>query len=311
MHRHIPSLLDPTGWRVLSALLRSQAAPIYICDDDKHLRRTRRLLALGAVARGRCVFIGSRARQADEHQIDYLLSFGGRTPAALRADSYPVPPGVPAYPRLAQDPAEAAAMRAWTAARGWSGRELILVQPGNRRTMSTRRGRHRKFDRDAKAWPIERWTDLFPRIHARMPTAMILLCGARQEVPVLHELRAAANLDAVVVASLPLRRLFGLCQLAHSMISIDTGPAHAAAALGVPLVVLFGSQPQSRYLPRSAGSPVIGLGGPPISSHVDQISVDMVFSAWCSLAGQIPAQPQRAAGEDRDLSIAAASATAP
>jgi ADP-heptose:LPS heptosyltransferase len=51
------------------------------------------------------------------------------------------------------------------------------------------------------------------------------------------------------VASLALRPL---CEPAHRMICIDTGPAHAAAALGLPQVVLFGGQPQSRRLPRSA-----------------------------------------------------------
>lgn len=68
------------------------------------------------------------------------------------------------------------------------------------------------------------------------------------------------------------------------MISVDTGPAHAAAALGLPLVVLFGSEPQSVWLPRSStGSAVLGLGGPPHSDRVEQISVHAVLSAWSSL----------------------------
>src|SRR5437879_13855299 len=72
-----------------------------------------------------------------------------------------------------------------------------------------------------------------------------------------------------------------------SMISVDSGPAHAAAALGLPLVVMFGAHSQRQWLPRSAcGSQVLGVGGPPHSRRLDEISVETVFSAWCALGAQ-------------------------
>src|SRR5205823_5913430 len=81
-----------------------------------------------------------------------------------------------------------------------------------------------------------------------------------------------------------LLRLLALCARSHSMISVDTGPAHAAAALGLPLVVLFGAHSQQQWLPRSpCGSPVLGVGGPPLSTRLDQVSVETVFAAWCAL----------------------------
>jgi len=68
------------------------------------------------------------------------------------------------------------------------------------------------------------------------------------------------------------------------MISVDAGPAHAAAALGLPVTVMYGAGPQRFWLPRSgSGSPVIGVGGPPESMRVDQLSVEAVFNAWCAL----------------------------
>ncbi|MDE2449762.1 MAG: lipopolysaccharide heptosyltransferase family protein, partial [Gammaproteobacteria bacterium] len=89
-------------------------------------------------------------------------------------------------------------------------------------------------------------------------------------------------------AVLPLRQLFALCAASHSMISVDTGPAHAAAAVGLPLVVLFGAEPASVWQPRSAvGSPVVGVGGPPSTSRLDQIPEPMVFDAWCGLLEQL------------------------
>ena len=77
--------------------------------------------------------------------------------------------------------------------------------------------------------------------------------------------------DNVVVVGNGLRELFALAEAASSMISVDTGPAHAAAALSLPLVVLYGAEMPSQWLPRSPfGTPVVGLGGPPVSSRADQ-----------------------------------------
>jgi len=110
----------------------------------------------------------------------------------------------------------------------------------------------------------------------------------------MPRIRAAAGLTCVSSASTALRPLFALCEIAHSMISADSGPAHSAAALGVPLLVLYGTQSPKVWLPRSSGgSPVIAVGGPPQVERVEQISVDAVYEAWCSLndaAAQAAAQ---------------------
>jgi len=77
--------------------------------------------------------------------------------------------------------------------------------------------------------------------------------------------------------------------------SLVGGPAHAAAALGLPLVVMYGAESQQYWLPRShSGSPVVGVGGPPESVRVDQIPVDRVFDAWCAVLARIEAGPRRA-----------------
>jgi len=97
------------------------------------------------------------------------------------------------------------------------------------------------------------------------------------------------------VAGVGLTRLFALCEMSHSMISVDTGPAHAAAALGLPLVVMYGAESQQYWLPRShSGSPVVGVGGPPESVRVDEIPVERVFNAWCTVLARIEAGPRRA-----------------
>jgi len=185
-------------------------------------------------------------------------------------------------PRLEISAAARADCDAWLNEQGWGDRPIILVQPGNRRTM--RGSKLRISLQDDKAWPIERWATLLQRVHARMPQAAIVLCGAPRESLLLGWIRAATSLPAVVTAELPLGRLLALCAAAHSMISVDTGPAHAAAALGLPLVVMFGGHSQQEWLPRSpAGSPVLGVGGPPLATRLDQIPVQAVFETWCAL----------------------------
>jgi heptosyltransferase-2/heptosyltransferase-3 len=118
-----------------------------------------------------------------------------------------------------------------------------------------------------------------------MPDAVIVLCGAPRETLLLSWIHAAVQMPTVVFAAeIPLGRLLALCEVSHSMISVDTGPAHAAAALALPLLVLFGGHSQAEWLPRSSsGSPVIGIGGPPTSTRLDQISEEDVFNAWLTL----------------------------
>ena len=223
------------------------------------------------------------------------MNLGARTPAALAATEYPVPAATAIDgPRLYVLAAERAERDAWLQAKGWLGRELIVIQPGNHRSMGPRRARWRRLNTDDKWWPLERWAQLFHKIHECRKDALLVLRGSPEEVPMLEEIRAAAGLANVVVVGHGLRELFALCAAAHSMISVDTGPAHAAAALSVPLVVLYGAETARYWLPRSpSGSPVVGVGGPPFATRADQVSVDTVFEAWRSLEPRV--QPARVA----------------
>jgi heptosyltransferase-2/heptosyltransferase-3 len=88
----------------------------------------------------------------------------------------------------------------------------------------------------------------------------------------------------VTTAALPLGRLKALLEIAHSMVSVDTGPAHLAAAVGCPLVVLMGARSPHMWMPRSAsGSAVRLLGGLPAIRRVDEIDTAQVVTAWRAL----------------------------
>ncbi len=286
LRRYTPFVFDAAWWRALWALRRNRSAPVYICEyDPRKLKRIHRLLALSGTPPSRCLFITESPSCKEAHWVDRLVSFGRLTPQALRASDYPWPATNPPLcaPRLEVSPEARADCAAWIAAQGWSGRPLILIQPGNRRTM--RGSKLRVSAQDDKAWPIERWAALLRKVHAHMPEAVIVLCGAPRETLLLGWIHSAVRMpDVVFTAEIALGRLLALCEVAHSMISVDTGPAHAAAALGLPLLVLFGGHSQAEWLPRSSwGSPVLGIGGPPFSTRLDQISEDTVFEAWSTL----------------------------
>src|SRR6266566_3795777 len=320
LHRYTVWVFDPSWWRTLRSLRAARADPVYVCETDpRKLARIRRLLRFSGTDPARCVFLATApphtsktapthrvdaqtgldtapphtSKTAPTHWVDRLVDLGRLTPAAFNAADYPWPAPAPrCAPLLMVSAAARAECAAWLERQGWRERTLILVQPGNRRTMRGRR--LRVSPADDKSWPLERWAALLHRIHARLPQAVIVLCGAPRESVLLEWIAAAAQLPAVAAAELPLPRLLALCARSHSMISVDTGPAHAAAALSLPLVVLFGAHSPQQWLPRSpAGSPVCGVGGPPQCTRLDEISVETVFAAWCALgtAAEVPGAP--------------------
>jgi ADP-heptose:LPS heptosyltransferase len=313
LRRYTAWLFDRAWWRARRALRASGSAPVYVCETDpRKLARIQRLLRSSAIAPGRCLYIAPHATAASAHWVDRLVGFGRLTPPAFNADDYPWPTPAPrAAPLLEVSPAARAEGAAWLQRQGWGEQPLVLVQPGNRRTM---RGRSLRLSAaDDKAWPLQRWAQLLHHLHRHMPQARIILCGAPREKLLLKWIAAETQLAAVTPAQLPLPRLLALCERAHSMVSVDTGPAHAAAALSLPLVVLFGAHSQGEWLPRSpSGSQVLGVGGPPYSERLEQISVDTVFAAWCALNGRLRAPPAGAgAATAAALTSPAAPATAP
>jgi ADP-heptose:LPS heptosyltransferase len=295
-HRHLPFLLD-SAWRPVRRALRASApGPIYVCERHyRQMPRIQRMLRLSGIDLRRCVFLSDRPVkgpvQETEHLVDRLVALGARTPANLQAaDYWAAADATLDGPRLYVLQSERSERDAWLHSQGFLGRELILVQPGNHRTMGPRRARWRRLNTDDKWWPLARWAELLQRIHRERPQAVLLLRGSAEEMPMLQEIRAATRLTSVATAATTLRQLYALCEAAGSMVSVDSGPAHAAAALSVPLVVLYGAESPRYWLPRSpSGSPVIGVGGPPESHRADQVPVDAVFGAWQRVA--TPSQP--------------------
>lgn len=280
---HRPLMLSPERWRAVLALRQLRETPVYVCEPEpRALQQARRLLGLAGVAPDHCVFLADEDMSPDAHWVDHLLRFADCTPPAFRgvgpasgADA------APAAPFLHLDQADRVDCAAWLRGRGLDATPLVLLQPANKRTL--RWNGVRPADDDDKSWPVPRWAELARAIRAAQPDSRVLLCGAPAEANYLHRIRVTAGDDAVIVVAdeLPLRRFMALAEIAEGMVSVDTGPAHVAAALGCPLVVLFGKVSPRQWKPRSrSGSAVIDLGGPEHGGRVDALGVEEVMAAW-------------------------------
>ena len=279
--RNTPYLLCPSQWALVRWLHARGRGPVYFCDKDDAMRA---LLRRGGVPDADLVErMPADAGSDGESRLwpDRWLRMGLRSPLAWPAP-HDVDPARFRLPRLIVDDADRADLARWRAARGLEG-PLVLFQPGNKRTH--KRGRV-ATSQHPKYWPPERWARVAGAIMAAAPGTRVLLCGSGPEHGVLEDIRAACGDPHGVhnvAGDLPIRRLLALLEVARGMVSVDTGPAHAAAALGCPLVTLFGNASPEMWRPLGPGPAAVLGGTRGDDSRVDDIETAEVIAAWMRL----------------------------
>ncbi len=276
--RKTPYLLCPSQWELVRWLKQRGRGPVYLCDPDREMRR---LLERGGVHPDDLVERTPEEMATSMLWPDRWLQLGVRDPAQRYAGHDPDPAPF-RLPRLEVTGEARAQLAQWRKEQDLEA-PLVLFQPGNKRTH--KRGKRMTADHP-KHWPAEHWAAVARAVLDDLPGAKVVLCGSPAEHEVLEDIREAAGGDVRVrnlARDLPIRRLFALLEQAHSMVSVDTGPAHAAAALGCPLVVLFGAAPPSLWRPIGPG-PIVTLGGEPEGrARVADIPVEAVVRAWRTL----------------------------
>ena len=287
--RKTPYWLAPDQRRLVRWLRARGLTATWLCDDSEAMRV---LLARAGVRTDAIVDVRDHPLLPGEHATEQWRRIAAITPPLWsRRD----PPGDFTDHdgcELLVSAAERRALDAWLERRGLGGAPLILVQAGNKRTM--RRGL-RRLAPNPKYWPSERWAAVIRAIADERPDARIVLLGTGPEVALNAEIAARAGIARVhdVADDLPVARLIALLARAEALISVDSGPAHAAAAVGCPTVVLFGRASPSLYRPRgAAGAPVRlirrEVGG---EATMLAIEIDDVVGAWRSLAVPLSASP--------------------
>jgi heptosyltransferase I len=105
--------------------------------------------------------------------------------------------------------------------------DCIAVQPGARW--------------DTKRWPIDHFRQLIAQLRARLPRTQILILGGGDDRPLGAALSAAGTEGVLdLTGQLDLQELVEVMRRVRVLVTNDTGPMHIAAALGRPVVGLFG-----------------------------------------------------------------------
>jgi ADP-heptose:LPS heptosyltransferase len=155
-------------------------------------------------------------------------------------------------------------------------------------------------------WMPERFADLIQRILAANDNVLVLITGAPNDRPVAEKLASQCESDRCIAFAghSALGDLPALYALAVVMVTADSGPAHFAAASGLPTIVLFGPETPNLYRPLGSSIAIYaGLACSPCvsaSNHrksacndnvcMQTISVERIFEAVAKvLAAQVSA----------------------
>jgi ADP-heptose:LPS heptosyltransferase len=288
--RKMPYWLAPDQRRVVRRLRARGVGPTWICDSNDAVRP---MLTRAGITDEYIVDVRDHPLLPEEHATEQWQRLGEIMPAVIRAprDSQPAPRAAGCFLQVSRQ--QRAELEIWLKARGLDAYPLILIQGGNKRTM--RRGL-RRLAVNNKYWPNERWASVIRHLRAQWPAYRIVMLGTGPEYHLNRDIAACAGVNGVYNAAddLPIPRLVALLARAAGLITVDSGPAHAAAAVGCPQVVLFGKALPSLYRPRGTeGADVKVLTGR-LDGEPSMLGItaDQVIEAWATL--RLRGQHQRA-----------------
>ncbi len=115
------------------------------------------------------------------------------------------------------------------------GGNKVLVHPGTRSP--------------CRVWPVERFAAVCDRLQDQLGAQVFLTAGPGEQ-PLVEQIRAHAKSHLVALeAPLHVGRLAALLAQFDAFLCHDSGPMHIAAAVGTPVVALFGSQNATIWRP--------------------------------------------------------------
>ncbi|HEX9046524.1 MAG TPA: lipopolysaccharide heptosyltransferase II [Verrucomicrobiae bacterium] len=210
------------------------------------LARGERLIGLDEVREGARGFydVAVRRKSFHTHAVDWYLSVLPEL-------------GVPVHDNFTWLPARpditAEIDRKWPpGAHRW-----IALQPGARW--------------ENKRWPVEYFSKLARHVAKRFPEARLAILGGKDDRPLGEAISQAAPASCLnLCGETSLLEMVEWIRRCELMVTNDTGPMHAAAALRKPLVALFGPTEPRRTGPYGALDNVLRLDlpcSPCLKSH--------------------------------------------
>ena len=172
----------------------------------------------------------------ERHEVEYYLCL---------CDGVGIPRPVPAALKLAVSEEEREAMATRLASLGIErGAPIVTINPGA--TYGS-----------AKRWYPDRFAAVAEALSVEW-RARVVVVGSTAEAPLAGEIEAAMRNSPVNLAGkTTVRELMALLSLSSFLVTNDSGPMHIGAALGVPLVAIFGPTDWRRTSPWSPLAKVV------------------------------------------------------
>jgi ADP-heptose:LPS heptosyltransferase len=279
--RKTPYWLSIDQQRVVRRLRARGVGPTWLCDSDQGVQHILDRAGIGAAnivaARDHALLAGEHATEQWRRMAQIMPTSSS---AAQSIDVRTIAPGC----HLEVTAAQRGDLDAWLRVRGIDDAPLLLVQAGNKRTM--RRGT-RRLAVNHKYWPNERWAEALRFMRQHNPRHRIVLLGTGPEYELNQEIVALTGIDRLHNAAddLPIPRLVALLQRAEGLLNVDSGPAHAGAAVGCPQVVLFGRASPSLYRPWGTSDADVQLLTGDVEGQPSMLGISsgQVIEAWTRL----------------------------
>ncbi|MHB1025474.1 MAG: lipopolysaccharide heptosyltransferase II [Desulfobacteria bacterium] len=172
----------------------------------------------------------------ERHEVEYYLCL---------LDGLGIPRPVPAELKLTVTEEERETMATRLASLGIErGAPIVTINPGA--TYGS-----------AKRWYPDRFAAVAEALSAEW-SARIVVVGSTAEAPLAGEIEASTRNPLVNLAGgTTVRELMALLSLSSFLVTNDSGPMHIGAALGVPLVAIFGPTDWRRTSPWSPLAKVV------------------------------------------------------
>ncbi len=161
----------------------------------------------------------------------------------------------------------------------------------------------------AKRWPLNRYKELVYRL-VRERSAQVLLIGGPDDIALNQSLLDALDVPEGTVLNLAGKTSFGqtaaLLERCALFIGNDSSPMHLAAAVGIPIIAIFGPTSPHEYGPyplddphhitlwrNSTGQPCFFLGKMQITTDCTCIQAVTVDDVWDAVQRLIPNVPSK------------------
>ena len=146
---------------------------------------------------------------------------------------------------------------------------------------------HISARRPAQRWPLERYAALIGHLSKQARVLLLWAPGPRDnpkhpgdDDAAADVLRLAGGANVVPVETPELKTLIAALSLAGRVVCPDGGAMHLAAALGKPVVALFGDSPVERWRPWGVAHRVVR----PASGDLAELPLEPVLDAFRALA---------------------------